>query len=48
MTKMSGESIKLMPGNGLRTTNQLKQFLVDFMGIIDEVSKFKMQFYEEL
>ena len=48
MTQIITEKVKIFPGNGLRTGNQFKKFLLDFAGFIEEVSKFKMSFYDEL
>ena len=41
-----GERVRVQQGGGLLTINQIKQFLLDFMGILEEVSRFKMGFYE--
>lgn len=48
MTKLGNERIKLQSGSNLQTIAQLKQFAADFMSMIDEVSRFKIQFYSEL
>ena len=48
VTKLVNDKIKGNSGGNLRTSGQFKLFIIQFMGIIDEVSKFKMQFYEEL
>jgi hypothetical protein len=34
-----GERVRVQQGGGLLTINQIKQFLLDFMGILEEVSQ---------
>lgn len=45
VTRVVAEKVRVQPGVGLLSINQTKQFLLDFMGIMEEVSKFKMGFY---
>ena len=45
MTKLVNEKIKGKGGDNLRTCGQFRQFMIQFMGIISEVSNFKMQFF---
>ena len=48
MTKVMKDKAKPNEGSVLRTCTQFRHFLMEFMGIIDEVSTFKIQYYEEL
>lgn len=48
MTKLANERVKVQSGSNLQTIAQLKQFVADFMSMIDEVSRFKIQYYSEL
>ena len=43
-----GDRVKTNTGNTLKTCAHFRVFLLDFMGIVEEVSRFKMGFYEEL
>ena len=47
VTKQVYDKVKNNSNSNLRTCSQFKLFIQNFMGII-EVSRFKMQFYEEL
>jgi hypothetical protein len=46
MTKIVKDKIKTNENSILQTSLIFKQFMLRFMGIIDEVSTFKIQFYE--
>ena len=48
VTRQVHDKVKSNSSSNLRTCSQFKLFIQHFMGIIDEVSQFKMQFYEEL
>ena len=48
MAKTVKEKIKVKESSIIQTSGLFKQFMLKFMGIIDEVSTFKLQFYEEL
>jgi hypothetical protein len=48
MTTTINEKIKPNAGGGLRTCAHFRQFLLKFMGILAEVSAFKVQFYEKM
>lgn len=42
------ERIKISPNDNLISIKQFKEFLIDFAHIVQEVSKFKSEFYEQL
>lgn len=45
ITRQVVDKVKGNSSSNLRTCSQFKLFVQNFMGIIDEVSRFKMQFY---
>lgn len=45
MTKTVKEKVKMSENSILQTSSIFKQFMMRFMGVIEEVSSFKIQFY---
>jgi len=48
MSKLITERIKISQGDSLMSIQHFKQFIIDFIKIIDEVATFKTDYYQQL